>query len=101
MIRRWQNMLASEDWQQVAAPVLKVQIEHFLKMLRTPRKLRKPELSSDYISGALDAFEYLLTWPPQQVDAALTELANEIIAKQFDVVYEDNDTQGQPLREES
>jgi hypothetical protein len=100
MLLRWQNVLASPDWEQVVKPVVQTQIDYFTKLLRTPLEMRNPPLPSRYIQGVLDAFEYLIKYPEGTVNAALADLVQEIVARQFDMVQDETDTQGQPLREE-
>lgn len=98
--RRLQFLIQSTDWQSLIVPMLQAQIEHFTTLLRDPADARKKKLPDDYVRGCLDMAEFLLKWPQEQVNGAIADLTQEILARQFSAEYVDSEPSGLPAQEE-
>lgn len=99
-IRRLQFLIQSADWQELLAPILQEQIARFFALLRDPADARKKKLPDDYIRGCLDMAEFYLRWPGEQVDGAIADLTQEILARKFSAEYVGSEPSGLPAQED-
>ena len=86
-VRRWQTFISASDWPTLVVPILTKQFDYFSGLLRQPPEIRSPKLSDDYCRAAMDAFEFLLVWPRDQVNSALADAAQEIMVRQLEGLY--------------
>lgn len=79
-VKRLRELISSSSWQEGLKPMLEEQIEMNVRLLRNPDRERKDKYPDDYLRGVIDAFEWVLQRPEDEVKTRIEELLQERLA---------------------
>lgn len=81
------QVLASEGWREVFAPLLMERKRAMEHALRNPSLLSKHKIPPDYARGQLDLVDYLLEHPQEIAETDRNAAVEETLADRRDSVY--------------
>ena len=64
-------MLQCRGWEGLFKPRVAEKVQEFYQQILDPSRSRKEKLNDDYLRGAIAALKWAVTWPDQELNAAV------------------------------